>query len=179
MAGSDSPSTSPSTSPSPTLEPTGSGTTPEPTGSGKPTIEPATGIELREKTSSIRVPEGWRRVEPLVSYQSGAVGPRGAGGIDLFDDKALYPGSSLKVRVHARIKTRPKGAKYARLDNVMLGDSVAFHLQWSTEDSPRIDHVVETERNGRLITVNFSIEPKVLRRDPNLVASVLATFRWV
>ncbi len=153
--------------------------TSEPTESGTPTVEPAAGIELREQTSSIRVPEGWIASEPLVSYQSGARGPRGAGNISLIDDETLNPGTSLEVRVDSAIKTLPKDATYLRLDDVMLGDTVAYHLSYTTEGSNAVNDLVETERNGRLITINFSLAPKALRDNPNLVASVLATFQWV
>lgn len=153
----------------------------EATASGTPTstLAPAAGIELREQTSSIHVPQGWVSVDPLVSYQSAARGPKGSGTIDLIDDETLNPGAPLEVRVDSAIKTLPKDATYVRLDDVLLGDSVAYHLSYTTKGSSEVNDVVETERNGRLITINFSLAQKALRDNPNLVASVLATFQWL
>jgi hypothetical protein len=144
-----------------------------------PTVAPAIGIELREKISSIHAPEGWIPVDPLVSYQSAAMGPNGSGTIDLIDDKTLNPGTSLEVRVDSAIKTLPKGADYVRLDDVILGDSTAYHLSYTVKGNTEVNDVVETERNGRLITINFSLDQKTVRGNPDLVASVLATFQWI
>ncbi len=150
-----------------------------PSSSASATGEAATGIELREQTSSIRAPEGWIASDPSVSYQSVALGPRGAGSITLIDDETLDPGKSLEVLVDSAIKSLPKDATYLRLDDVLLGDSVAFHLSYTTEGSKDFNEMVSTERDGRLITISFSLAPKALRDNPNLVASVLATFQWV
>jgi hypothetical protein len=171
--GSGTPTPSASTSAS---DPTESATSSE---TPTPTVAPATGIELRQKISSIRVPEGWVLIDPLVSYQSGALGPEGSGTISLIDDETLNPGAPLEVRVDSAIKTLPKGAQHTRLDDVMLGDTVAYHLTYTVKGSSEINDVVETERDGRLITINFSLDEKTVRDNPDLVASVLATFQWV
>jgi hypothetical protein len=154
-------------------------TDPSETGSPTPTVAPATGIELREQTSSIRVPEGWREGAPLASYQSGAIGPAGAGTINLIDDETLNPGTPLEVRVKSAIKTLPDGAKYTRLPDVMLGDTLAYHLTWTTPGRTEVSDVIETERNQRLITINITLSAKAVKQDPDLVASVLATFQWI
>jgi hypothetical protein len=170
-----SPSTSTSSSTGPA---TGSA---EPTQSGTPTstVAPATGLELREQTSSIHVPEGWIAVDPLVSYQSAARGPRGAGTIDLIDDETLNPGAPLADRVRSAVKSLPDGATYTRLPDVMLGDSVAYHLTYTMPGRTEVTDIVETERDQRLITINFTLTAKALEKDPDLVASVLASFQWV
>jgi hypothetical protein len=172
--GSDSPSASSSeTSPdSPSTATTDSGT---PT----PTVPPAAGIELREQTSSIHVPDGWRAADPIVSYQSAATGPGGAGTIDLIDDETLNPGTPLEARVKSAIRTLPDGAKYTRLPDVMLGDTLAYHLTYTLPGRTEVSDIVETERSQRLITINFTISAKALKQDPDLVASVVASFQWV
>jgi hypothetical protein len=171
--GSPSPSSS-STTPSGSEDPTPSQSPPQ-----SESVAPATGVELREQTSSIRAPEGWRAAPPLASYQSGAIGPGGAGTINLIDDETLNPGTPFDERVQAAIKTLPDGADYTRLPDVMLGDSLAYHLTWTTPGRSEVSDVIETERNGRLITINTTLSAKAVKQDPDLVASVLATFQWV
>ena len=145
-----------------------------------PTVAPATGIELREETSSIRVPERWRAAPPIASYQSAATGPAGAGTIDLLDVETLNPGTPLEDRVKSAMKTLPKGAKVTRLPDVMLGgDTPAYHLTYTKPDSTEVTDIVETERNGQLITMDFYLSADALKKDPDIVASVLATFQWV
>jgi hypothetical protein len=172
--GSPSASSSQATTPSGSADPTPSQSAPQP-----PTVAPATGVELREQTSSIRVPDGWRAAPPLASYQSGAIGPGGAGTINLIDDETLNPGTPFDVRVQAAIKALPDGADYTRLPDVMLGDSLAYHLTWTAPGRSEVSDVIETERNGRLITINTTLSAKAVEQDPDLVASVLATFQWV
>jgi hypothetical protein len=154
-------------------------TAPSDTGSPSPTVAPATGIELREQSSSIHVPVRWRAAPPLASYQSAATGPQGAGTIDLIDDETLNPGAPLEVRVDSAIKTLPKGATYTRLPDIMLGDSLAYHLTYTTPGRTEVNDVIETERNQRLITIDFYLSAKALAKHPDTVASVLATFQWI
>ena len=167
------PCTDPSTDPSDSADPSD-------TASVSPTVAPATGIELREETSSVRVPEKWRAAPPIASYQSGATGPAGAGTIDLLDVETLNPGTALEDRVKAAMTTLPKGAKVTRLPDVMLGgDTPAYHLTYTKPDSTEVTDIVETERNGQLVTMDFYLSADALEKDPDIVASVLATFQWV
>ena len=175
-AGTSSPSASSSESADPSADPTVS---PSDTSATEPTVVPATGVELREQSSRIQVPEGWRAAEPLASYQSGAIGPAGAGSINLIDDETLNPNTPLETRVKSAIKTLPDGAEYTRLPDVMLGDSLAYHLTWTTPGRTEVSDVIETERNQRLVTINLVLSAKALKQDPDIVASVLATFQWI
>jgi hypothetical protein len=180
--GADSPSPSSASatateSGDPTPDPSDTGSE---SGSATPTVAPATGIELREQTSSIRLPENWRAAPPIASYQSAATGPAGAGTIDLIDDETFNPGTPLEDRVKSAMHTLPKGAKVTRLPDVMLGgDTPAFHLTYTKPGSTEVTDIVETERNGRLITMDFYLSADALKKDPDIVASVLATFQWV
>lgn len=149
------------------------------TGSTSPTVAPATGVELREQTTSIHLPEGWRAAPPIASYQSAGTGPGGAGTIDLIDDDTLNPGTPLEQRVKSAIKTLPHGAKYTRLPDVMLGDTLAYHLTFTEPGRTEVNDIVETERNQRLITIDFVLSAKALQKEPDLVASVLTTFQWI
>ena len=153
----------------------------EPSASGtpSPTVAPATGIELREQTSSIRLPEGWRATDPISTTQSSAIGPDGAGSITLLDDDTLNPGFPLEERVKIAIQTLPDGAKHTRLPDVMLGDTPAYHLTYTMPGRTEVHDLVEGERSQRLVTVDFALSAKALKQDPEIVASVLATFQWV
>jgi hypothetical protein len=175
----DDPSSDGSQPPTSSASVTASETAPSTSTTPTPTVAPATGIELREKISSIHVPEGWIPIDSLASYQSAALGPSGSGTINLIDDETLNPGTPLEVRVDSAVKTLPKGAEYERLDDVMLGDTVAYHLTYTVKGLAEVNDVVETERDGRLITINFTLDQKTVRDNPDLVASVLATFQWI
>jgi len=153
--------------------------TPTDTGSPSPTVAPATGIELREQTSSIRLPEGWRATDPISTTQSSAIGPDGAGSITLLDDDTLNPGFPLEERVKIAIQTLPDGAKHTRLPDVMLGDTPAYHLTYTMPGRTEVHDLVEGERSQRLVTVDFALSAKALKQDPEIVATVLATFQWV
>jgi len=173
-AATSSPSATVSESDEPTADPT-----PDASETAAPTVAPATGIELREQTSSIQVPEGWRDAPPIASYQSGATGPRGAGTISLMDVETLNPNTPLEERVKAALQTLPDGAKPTRLPDVMLGDSPAYHLMYTKAGRGEVTHIIETERNQRLITIDLYISNEALKQSPDLVESVLATFQWL
>lgn len=167
------PSTDPTTDPSDPSDPSD-------TASVSPTVAPATGIELREQTSSVRLPEKWRAAPPIATYQSAGTGPAGAGTIDLIDVETLNPGTPLEDRVKSAMQTLPKGAKVTRLPDVLLGgDTPAFHLTYTKPGSTEVTDIVETERNGQLITMDFYLSADALKKDPDIVASVLATFQWI
>lgn len=173
-SGSASESDEPTADATPTVTPSASDSATTPPG-----VAPATGIELREQISSIRVPERWRLAPELSTSASAATGPAGAGTISLIDIETLNPNTPLEVRVKSAIKTLPDGAKYTRLPDVMLGGSPAYHLTYTMPGRTEVDDIIETEYNLRLITLNFSISAKALKKDPDIVDSVLATFQWV
>ena len=180
--GSGSPSTATSSATSSATTTESSGTT-DPTSSpseSQPEVAPATGIELREQVSSLHAPEGWVAVKPLASYQSTAMGPGGAGSMDLIDDESLAPGTSLEQRYRSAVATLPKGAKSTRLPDVMLGgDTPAYHLTYTTPGRTEVNDIIEAERDQRLVTINLTLSAKAAQQDPDLVASVLASFQWV
>jgi hypothetical protein len=181
--GSGAPSTATSSATSTGTTATGSPGTTDPSGSpteSQPEVDPATGIELREQVSSLHAPEGWVAVEPLASYQSTAMGPGGAGSIDLIDDESLAPGTSLEQRYRSALATLPKGAKTSRLPDIMLGgDTPAYHLTYTTPGRTEVNDIIEAERDQRLVTINVTLSAKAVKQDPDLVASVLASFQWV
>ena len=42
-----------------------------------------------------------------------------------------------------------------------------------------VDPIDRTVRNGQSIDISFVLDKKTLQQDPQLVESVLASFRWV
>lgn len=163
--------------------PTQSATSPtEPTDvptSDEPTVEPATGILLREEISQLNAPEGdWKRIPDIVTFAS-AVGNRStAEVISLSDMENFATVLSLDEQVKAHKRTLPEGAIVRRQENVMLDGALAYYVQWWTKGDTKIQHDIGIDQRGRVIGIQMDLD----RADPAaaeaLVAAVLASFRW-
>jgi hypothetical protein len=141
-------------------------------------MAPASGLELVEASSAVRVPAGWVRTEEIVSYASGAVGPGKLSSIQLVDSGDISGGAPLDVHAQSALKMLPKGAKARRLPNLSLAGSPAFHIQYAVPNEATEYDVVTTIRRGRNVGLDFVLLKKNAATNPDLIASVLATFRW-
>jgi hypothetical protein len=145
---------------------------------GTPSVTPATGIELVEATSAVRVPAGWEPQDALLDYASAATEPGKLNTVQLADSGSISGGASLDALAEGAIKALPSGADVQRLPDVDLDGVPAFHLHYTVpQDSQEYD-VVTTERNGRNVGLDFMLVKKNAATNPDLIASVLATFRW-
>ena len=143
-----------------------------------PSVTPATGIELVQATSAVRVPAGWEQQDALLDYASAAIEPGKLNTIQLADSGSISGGASLDALAQGAIKTLPSGAEVQRLPDVDLGGVPAFHLHYTVPQDPQEYDVITTERNGRNVGLDFVLVKKNGATNPDLIASVLATFRW-
>ena len=143
-----------------------------------PSVAPATGIELVQATSAVRVPDGWEAQDALLDYASAATEPGKLNTVQLADSGSISGGASLDALAEGAIKALPSGADVQRLPDVDLGGVPAFHLHYTVPQDPQEYDVITTERNGRNVGLDFMLVKKNAATNPDLIASVLATFRW-
>jgi hypothetical protein len=143
-----------------------------------PSVAPATGIELVQAASAVRVPAGWELQDALLDYASAATEPGKLNTVQLADSGSISGGASLDALAEGAIKALPKGAEVQRLPDVDLGGVPAFHLHYTVPQDPQEYDVITTERNGRNVGMDFMLMKKNAATNPDLIASVLATFRW-
>jgi hypothetical protein len=143
-----------------------------------PSVTPATGIELVQATSSVRAPAGWEQQDALLEYASAATEPGELNTVQLADSGSISGGASLDALAEGAIKALPSDADVQRLPDVDLGGVPAFHLHYTVPQDPQEYDVITTERNGRNVGLDFILMKKNAATNPDLIASVLATFRW-
>ncbi len=98
--------------------------------------------------------------------------------MQLADSGSISGGASLDALAEGAIEALPSGADVQRLPDVDLGGVPAFHLHYTVPQDPQEYDVITTERNGRNVGLDFMLAKKNAATNPDLVASVLATFRW-
>ena len=183
---SDDPTTGSSSSSSPTSEESPSESSSESSSgsssaseSATATVVPASGLELAEETSAVRAPEGWKTADALVDWASAVNGPGSYDSIQLSDRPSLAGDTTIDSLAQSAMQVLPKGSKAERLPDVDLAGSAAYAISYTEPGYPALNDQVATVRNGRSISIDFALDKKTLRKDPQLVESVLATFRWL
>lgn len=145
-----------------------------------PSVAPATGIELVEATSAVRAPEGWTAAEPLLDYASQANGPGRRDTMQLVDSASISGGGvTLDEQAQSALASLPKGAKAERLADVDLAGTPAFHIHYTVPGDPSSYDTITTTRNGRDVGVDIILDKGTAAQGPQLVESVLATWRWL
>jgi hypothetical protein len=144
-----------------------------------PSVTPATGIDLAEETSAIKAPEGWTAAEPLVDWASSADGPARYDSVQLADRPGLSGTSDIDQLAESFSSSLPKGAKLDRLPNLELAGSPAYHFHYTVPGDPVLYDSITTLRDGRSITLDFFLNKNTATKQPELIESVLATFRWL
>ena len=144
-----------------------------------PSVTPASGIQLNEASSTIRAPAGWKRTDDIVSYASGASDSRFRNSVDLVDSGDLSGGGPLDQQAQIALHNLPKGAKGQRLPDVQLDGVTAFHIHYTVPGDRSEYDSFTTVRNGRNVGLDFVLEKRNSATNPDLVASVLATFQWI
>ena len=175
----DDPATAaPSTAASDPVESSSESTSESATAPETPSVTPASGIELVQATSAVRVPAGWEQQDALLDYASAATEPGKLNTVQLADSGSISGGASLDALAEGALKALPSGADAQRLPDVDLGGVPAFHLHYTVPQDPQEYDVITTERNGRNVGLDFMLVKKNAATNPDLIASVLATFRW-
>jgi hypothetical protein len=143
-----------------------------------PSVTPASGIQLTEATSTVRAPAGWQPMDELIDYASSATEPGKPNTLQLVDSEDISGGAPLDTQAASAIKTLPKGAQAARLPDVRLDGVAAFHIHYTVPGDAQEYDTVTTVRNGRNVGIDFFLLKKNAATNPDLIASVLATFEW-
>jgi len=149
--------------------------------SGAPTVVPASGPELQVKTASVHAPDGWRASGSLIGTDQGALQPSTFNTLSLDDHVNLSGGSSsdLDAIYQAFLGVSEGLTNVTRLPDASLAGTPALHVRYqSKNDRFVVTDMVTTVRADRSITLSFSLEPKTLRQQPDLVDSVIASFAW-
>ncbi len=151
------------------------------TTSDTPSVAPAAGPELVVKTASVHAPEGWRASGSLIGTDQGALQPSTFNTMSLDDHVNLSGGSSSDLdAMYDAFLSVSKGLKdVTRLPDVSLAGTPALHVRYQSEDRFVITETITTVRADRSVTLTFSLEPKTLRQQPELVDSVVASFAWL
>ena len=102
-----------------------------------PSVTPATGIELVQATSAVRVPAGWEQQDALLDYASAATEPGKLNTVQLADSGSISGGASLDALAEGALKALPSGADAQRLPDVDLGGVPAFHLHYTVPRTRR------------------------------------------
>jgi hypothetical protein len=167
----------------PTSSATGASSPSAPTGQSSspaaPSVTPASGIQLTEASSTVRAPAGWKAMKGVVDYASGATEPGRFNAVQLVDSGDLSGGAPLDVQAQSAIRALPKGAQASRLPDVMLDGVAAFHIHYTVPGDRQEYDTITTVRNGRNVGLDFMLDEKNADTNPDLVASVLATFQWI
>jgi hypothetical protein len=166
------------TDPSSPTGPTSTSPAPQSTAPATPSVTPAAGLKLAEASSAVRVPAGWVKSEPILSYASAATDPGKLSSIQLVDSGDISGGAPLDVQARSAITTAPKGAHTKRLPDLLLDGVRAFHIHYTVPGDPQAWDVITTVRRGRNVGLDFILERTDAATNPDLIASVLATFHW-
>ena len=131
-----------------------------------------------QASSAVRAPAGWELQEALLDYASAATEPGKLNTMQLADSGSISGGADLDALAQGAMAALPKDADVERLPDVDLGGVQAFHVHYTIPKDPQEYDVITTERNGRNVGLDFILLKKNAATNPDLIASVLATFRW-
>jgi hypothetical protein len=173
------PTSTPSTSQQPSSSDPASSPTDSSTSPAGPSVTPASGITLTEASSTVNAPAGWERQPDLVSFASSVAEPGKYNTMELVDSGDISGGASLESQAASAMQVLPKGAKAERLPDVSLAGSTAFHIHYFVPGD-RVEYdTITTIRNGRNVGLDFVLDKKNAATNPDLIASVVATFQWI
>jgi hypothetical protein len=143
-----------------------------------PSVSAATGIQLNEASSTVTAPAGWKLQPEILEYASAAAKPGGLSSVQLVDSGDISGGASLDSLAQSTLDTLPPGAKGERLPDIEL-DGVAFlHVHYTVPGEPLEHDSFTTVRNERNVGLDFVLLKRDAATNPDLIASVLATFLW-
>jgi hypothetical protein len=118
-------------------------------------------------------------MDDLVDYASAASDKTNRNSVNLVDSGDISGGAPLDVQAESALKNLPKGAQASRLPDVQLDGVAAFHIHYTVPGDRSEYDTITTVRNGRNVGLDFILEKKNAATNPDLVASVLATFVWI
>lgn len=147
-------------------------------GPAAPSVSPASGTRLTEASSTVTAPAGWEVMPEILEYASSAGKPGGLASLQLVDSGDISGGASLDSLAQSTFDTLPEGAEATRLPDVDLDGQTFLHIHYTVGSEPREYDSFTTVRAGRNVGLDFVLLKKDSATNPDLIASVLATFAW-
>lgn len=172
------PSEEPTGSTEPTDEPTDEPSDEATTGSTAfPGVTPAAGPEFGLDTVTMHAPEGWEIVPSTISGQQ--ISASAPGGRINFIEQANAADVPVDARAQVFTDSHDDGP-IERLPDVTLGEPgvQAARFEYSEPPNKATFQAVVGWRNGYSITLIFELDQALLKEQPDLVDSVLASITW-
>ena len=174
-SGSDDPGAAPS--PAVTSSATKSASA-DPTESATTSVEVATGPMLDMPLSSVRIPDDWRVMDPLVSTQQDAADDDTASTISLGEIDAFGGTPSADELARNALKTNPYPLDPEVRPAVELDGVEFYHLAGKVQ---KLDHLEDFGAvvDDMIVNLTFHFSPEISPAErQEIVDSVVATFRW-
>jgi hypothetical protein len=174
--GSDDPGATPSASASPTES--SQSTSPDPSESATSSVEAASGPVLDMPLSSVRIPDGWRVMDPLVSTQQDGADDDTASTISLGEIDAFGGNPSPDELARNVLKTNPFPMDPEVQPTVEIGGVEFYHLAGKVQ---KLDYLEDFGAvvDDMIVNLTFHFSPEVSPAErQEIVDSVVATFRW-
>lgn len=164
------------------------GETTEPTDTGSadataelpfPGVTPATAMELKEKTVSVHVPPGWTRAPSTLTIDSG-VGRGSSDFIHLGDQDQFgsFPDMSTDDLTKVLMRgNRQLGGTYERADDLMIDGFPVVRIT-GIDRNGLVQEQYAASREGRLVTLTITMTKEGVRKEPDLIPSVVNSWTW-
>lgn len=176
--GSDDPGATPSASVTSPTESTSESTSPDPTESATTSVEPATGPALDMKLSSVRIPDGWRVMDSLVSTQQDGADNDTASTVSLGEIDAFGGTPSADELARNVLETNPFPMDPEVQPTVEIDGVEFYHLAGKVQ---KLDYLEDFGAvvDDRIVNLTFHFSPEISPAErQEIVDSVLATFAW-
>jgi hypothetical protein len=142
-------------------------------------VAPATGLLLQQTHAAVNAPAGWTEGDAMAGYASSAYGPGNYDVLQLSDRPSLAGGATLDQLAESRLEGLPSGSEGERLPDVELGGEPAYVVRWTRPGQKVTNWDVATVRDGQSVAIGFVVSDRLLAEQPQLLESVLASFRWL
>jgi hypothetical protein len=176
-AGGSSGSSAASTSGTPSPD-----TSTEPATPSSAAVTPAAGPELRQTVVAVNAPTGWELSSAPAGFSSAADGPARGDSLLLIDNASLAGPDATIDDLYDSFVALNEGDKkltYERLPDLDLQGTPASYVHSQRKGDKVEDYVITAIRGDRVVSLTFSLPPRVLAEDPQLIESVLASLRWL
>jgi hypothetical protein len=98
--------------------------------------------------------------------------------VSLSDRENYATEVSLDEQVRFHDRSLPEGAIVERQPDVLLDGAPAYYVQWHMKGDSKIRHDIGLDHRGRVIELTMALDSADPAASADLVASVIASFRW-
>jgi hypothetical protein len=157
-------------------------TSADPASPSSAAVTPAAGPELRQTVVAVNAPTGWELSSAPAGFSSAADGPARGDSLLLIDNASLAGPDATIDDLYDSFVALSKGDKkltYERLPDLDLQGTPASYVHSQRKGDKLQEYDITAIRGDRVVSLTFSLPPRVLAEDPQLVESVLASLRWL